>query len=296
MMFPGKISIKSCWQRLTLPERYKWAIPMHLASILTVTLSVSLFMPSRLMANPNIPHEVLESAAQNTLNLMEKYPQSGFFVLNLGITTTLTNAFLEHYISDSKKAALYFSEIPVTGLREIEQLGPNDLKRFFDNIIPPPEVLESRTLVINRVLWAGQTMEVFLPHLINYLQKHRPGTSVTYYWTVKELSTINVRQFHNMDPSGKILLPGKKIVNERIAKFYIDVIDAYRENRELLQNVQKHNELLPQEIANLPSGVKTLPEKQGKHLQGNIALTEYIKRHFSRNDCFGLTTHLLMRQ
>lgn len=99
-------------------------------------------------------------------NILKKYPPSEFVIWGLGRTTGLVAERLRQ-LSEKED---YVFEVPVESIAEIIKLGPFHQNLFFERILPSPEVLQGRHLVLFRVLWHSISMSLISQPLIDYLK------------------------------------------------------------------------------------------------------------------------------
>lgn len=98
--------------------------------------------------------------------LLKKYPPDQFVIIGLGRTTGLISERLRQL----SQRGDYVVESPVEGIAEILHFSPEQKTIFFKKILPSPEFLKGRRLVLHRVLWRSISMSLIARHLIEFLQ------------------------------------------------------------------------------------------------------------------------------
>lgn len=105
--------------------------------------------------------------------IVRNYPPNLYFHLNLGLSTVPWTLLMQkdpRFSAQKRTFAFapvehlnYLAEKPITFER---------LSNHLDVLLPPPEVLGDRDLVLNRILLEGATIKRILPHILRYLKEN----------------------------------------------------------------------------------------------------------------------------
>lgn len=109
--------------------------------------------------------------------LMQRCPPEACFILNFGPTAALTSAYFRSRLPTQEERDDYYAELMARGLRSLRMDREADRETWFalfDRILPAPERLRGRKLVIHRTLWLGHTMEALGQALQAYRRERRP--------------------------------------------------------------------------------------------------------------------------
>ena len=99
--------------------------------------------------------------------IAKKYPTESHHILNLGKGMGILSQVMRIEMKEGKD----FSDIPITGLKGISDIkSKRKVDKLLKKILPSVRQLKGKNLVLNRVLLAGHTMEVFLPYLLGYMK------------------------------------------------------------------------------------------------------------------------------
>jgi len=101
--------------------------------------------------------------------ILKTYPPDQFVIFSLGRTTGLISERLRQLSKNEK----YVFEAPVENLATALDLQPSERDRFFKVILPSPEELHGRHIVLHRVLWHSMSLNYILDPLIEYLKSNK---------------------------------------------------------------------------------------------------------------------------
>ncbi len=125
--------------------------------------------------------QLLQRVVFHASEIMKEYPPEGHYILNLGRTASPTSSVFRYFIAPNLRS-YYYRELPIVSLRNIED-EPMDVRmQFIGKVLPSREVLQDRTIVVNRVLFEGSSSAVFLLLLQKYLvSRNMPNKIRTYF-------------------------------------------------------------------------------------------------------------------
>ncbi len=138
---------------------------------------------SQVMAGTGVlSDDLLRTSVELTSNLVENFPPQTHYILNVGPTTVGMSSSLRNRFPSATAQTNYFTEVPITGIKNFKHLNDQEIKKIFDSMLPDESVLKGRTLVLNRTLWEGQSIGSFALKFLDYLKKNRPGIKLSYNW------------------------------------------------------------------------------------------------------------------
>src|SRR5262249_52529755 len=127
------------------------------------------------------PH-VATGAVEHARDLAWRFPPDGHFILNLGITAAPVDAALRRLIPGEEGQEIYFRSFPIRRLIHLGSAAPATRNLVLDAMLPPPELLAGRILIINRVLDEGRTMVEVLPPILSLAAQRRPDVRFGFYF------------------------------------------------------------------------------------------------------------------
>lgn len=115
--------------------------------------------------------------------IIQKFPPDQYFILSLGQSNVIVDAFLRRAFPDEESRQHYFSTVPVGRLRAVSGLSQEQQELFWSAALPSQEILGSRQIVLVRSLHTGLTMTNVIPHFIDHLKRNHLNTTVNgYFW------------------------------------------------------------------------------------------------------------------
>lgn len=159
----------------------------------------SLFVAGSLRSEnqPSDEHVFLLGSVDHAEQLLQDYPSSDYFILNYGPTTGVMSALFRERLKNVDRSK-YYSELMLSNLA-IYDGRSKELERklfdVFDQVVPDQTTLRGRTLVINRVLWAGHTISEFVDIFNEYIKKRRPDIKVKYHVVARRGVASQLEQF-----------------------------------------------------------------------------------------------------
>lgn len=158
--------------------------------------------------------------------LYRKCPPQKCFILNFGLTSVFASAYFREKISNPDDRARYYSEVMVRDLNLADAYIKPHLEalfRLFDAVIPPPEILNGRPVIINRVLWAGKTFALFNSALKKYIMLKRPDLKLGVFIIYNSDLVAHINRWDALNDHD--FFPRIKIIDKTFTRLMIDAID-----------------------------------------------------------------------
>lgn len=122
------------------------------------------------------------------------FPSEDFFILHFGPTAALSSAhFRETGIRGPRGQD--WDELMLRGINQMDQSDSRARELVFqvlDQVIPSPNQLKGRTIIIHRTLWNGQTMNSFASLLADYVADRGREIDFGYFLVGDESQTYPV--------------------------------------------------------------------------------------------------------
>lgn len=107
----------------------------------------------------------IEESQRLARELIKEYPPDKFVVVGLGRTTGVTGEWMRQLSGRDN----YFVDAPIEHLKNV--LNTPHENKLWKSILPSPEALNGRRIVIHRVLWNGSTMGALIESLNQHLKQ-----------------------------------------------------------------------------------------------------------------------------
>jgi hypothetical protein len=126
--------------------------------------------------------KVAFAALEHAATLLETYPPDEYFVINFGIPATMTSAGFRALIPLEQNRRKYYDELTVEGVKYLDDYKIEKRDQFWRTILPTPQELDGRSMVLHRTSWLGRSSSVIIPDLARYMRTHRSDEVVYYYY------------------------------------------------------------------------------------------------------------------
>ncbi len=152
--------------------------------------------------------------------------------------------------------------LPVFSLKGIHLLREDVREKLFERMFRGVDLSKLQTLVIERNLWLGQTMELFFPHLLDYLAaKGFKGSLVSEFRMLADHAPL---EFQNRLKKLAKNYPFQTSIKIRIESNYLAlmrVIDTMTYARSFPALALPYESMTPQDFAN-----NRAPQPRGQYL------------------------------
>lgn len=161
-----------------------------------------------------LPPQVIASAHEYALDIINSCPPRRCMVLSLGLTNTLVDAFLRNEMKSRKIEDNYIRYWPYIRLMRMESWSSEDRFKWFAENFPSRQESAGKAIVIERTLIMGGTMRWFLPALRAYLEHGRYTCKIEPYVIVSPELNFD---FDILQP---YLGTVRKVVNEQYVETF----------------------------------------------------------------------------
>lgn len=194
-----------------------------------ILLSVFIFFGSISVLAVDLSDPRLSQSQVYAEAMLKRYPPNQFVILGLGRTTGLISERLRQLSKEED----YVFEAPVENLFSILDLDPKGREKFFKKILPSPEVVRGRHLVLHRVIWYGLTMNYTLNEFIDYLKDKKYSMPLhAYLIAAHPIEELALYEDEHLKPFlSNIEI--QSVVDPEFQKRYLKEIDIERIERGL---------------------------------------------------------------